>query len=292
MAYPEKKLYSRKLGRMVAPKHRKARLKSLRPQKSTDVTPSNVSNKQWLYDKNTNQHLQPTSFKRYSGKPKKKPLVYKKTNKLNRKTWFHGTNKQSFDLIKENGFKPEKGLFGKGVYFSDTPSFTESYGGKKIKVNLKSMKIFDFSTDKQNKIWNEYIVEGKKRGVTFPSSYASERIKKDGYDAIKTQEYNGRNNKVIKNIVVFNTSKIEFVDKQKSGIESNKNSESLLNNVNLKRQPVGVGISKNVSGGNIYYDLTVKYADGGTVGVEMYDSLKEAKDNKQKLIEELRRKMR
>ena len=70
----------------------------------------------------------------------------------------------------------------------------------------------------------------------------------------------------------------------------NIGNKSLVNKINMKRKPVAVGVTKGSSDGCNYYDLVVKYKDGGYESVDNYDSLSEARKDQETLHKEIIRK--
>ena len=61
--------------------------------------------------------------------------------------WFHGTNKSGLIGILEFGFKPNRGLFGEGIYFTSTKDGARIFGDQIVKVEIDHSRIhsIDFS---------------------------------------------------------------------------------------------------------------------------------------------------
>ncbi|WP_103108523.1 hypothetical protein [Brevibacillus reuszeri] len=71
--------------------------------------------------------------------------------------WYHGTTLEKLGSILEIGFVPEKGVFGKGVYFSSSKEGARIFGTHIIRIAVDDAHILHLTYEdlKEDPIENE-----------------------------------------------------------------------------------------------------------------------------------------
>lgn len=78
------------------------------------------------------------------------------------KKWFHGTSSKLVQLIMENGFKlndEEYGMWGRGIYLTDTHNDAKKYGRETLQVEIMSEDVFFIDYMDIQKIIPDLLVE-------------------------------------------------------------------------------------------------------------------------------------
>ena len=115
------------------------------------------------------------------------------------------------------------------------------------------------------------VKNGKQTQINKPKNINSYLNK--GYTVTKIEE-KGNKTKI-------NTYSPRTRTEYKKNLEPG--TEKLMNKINFNRKVRGIGITKGRSDGCTYYELVATYQDGGSVSLDTYDNISEARSDQKKL---------
>ena len=129
---------------------------------------------------------------------------------------YHGSAKKfdKFDLSKVNTGTNDGGMFGKGIYFTESPELAKAWNDTgylyKVKLNIKNPIILETDEDREN-----FFAEYSNRGI---NNINTEKIITNGFDGIISNNEIWTNPQNLDDItkhsqyVIFDTNDIEIIE--------------------------------------------------------------------------------